>query len=88
MFPEKRFGNLSPVYYAALSISLSIALGNGLRLREEQQIISAAGFGVGAGHIESAEWVNADKRACALSIDVQVAHEEIVAGLFEIAAIV
>ena len=45
------------------------------------RVVVAAGFGVGAAHIEAAERVNADQRARALAVDVEVADEEFVLGL-------
>jgi len=56
-------------------------------LSEEEQIVSAARLRVGAAHIEAAEWMDADKRAGAFSVDIQIADVKVMASLFEIAAI-
>src|SRR2546430_319623 len=48
--------------------------GNRLGLREQQEIIPAAGLGIGAGHIEASERVHPDQCAGALAVEVQVAN--------------
>src|SRR5690348_1180720 len=52
-------------------------LADRLGLAEEVQIVGAAGLGVGAGHIESAERIRADHRAGALAIDIEIADVEL-----------
>ena len=48
-------------------------LCHALCLREEQEIVGAAGFGVGAAHVESAEGMRTDHGARAFAIQVQIA---------------
>ena len=45
----------------------------GFGLRKQQQIVSAAGLGIGAAHIKSAEGMHSDKRPGAFAVDVQIA---------------
>ena len=52
-------------------------LADRLRLREEKEVIGAAGFGIRAGHIEAAKWMRAHDGTRALAIDVQVADVEL-----------
>src|SRR5664280_37820 len=51
-------------------------LGNRLGLQEETEVVAPAGLAVRAGHVEAAEGVDADERARALAIDVEVARAE------------
>src|SRR5262249_447480 len=48
-----------------------------LRLKEETEVVAAAGFGVCAGHVETTERMHADHRAGALAVDVEVADEKL-----------
>ncbi len=43
---------------------------NRLSLGEEQQVIRAAGLGIGAAHIEPTKWMNPHQRAGALAVEV------------------
>src|SRR5579885_3573931 len=56
---------------------------DGFGLREEQEVVATAGFGVGAGHVEAAEGVDADERAGTLAIEVEVADVEVLFGLLD-----
>ena len=58
-------------------IAVSSFLRDRLLLREEIQVLAAAGLGVRAGHVEAAEGVHADERARALAVQVEVADEEL-----------
>src|SRR5271169_3191889 len=60
--------------FSCLRRSLSDALG----LREQQQVVRPAGFGVRARHVETAKGMRAHHGARALAIDVQVADVELV----------
>src|SRR5579863_4967857 len=55
-------------------------LADGFGLGEEEEIIGAAGFGIGAGHIESAERMRADHGSGAFAIDVKIADVKFVLG--------
>src|SRR5205823_14128414 len=46
-------------------------------LEEQLQVVWAAGFGVGATHVEAAEWLGADERAGDLAVQVQIANLEL-----------
>ena len=46
-------------------------------MREQVQIIRAAGLGIGARHVEAAEGMRADHRSGALAVDVEVADVEL-----------
>src|SRR3974390_1479793 len=59
------------------SIGLADLLSDRLALREQVQIVRAAGLGVGARHIESAKRMRPDNGACALAVDVEVADVEV-----------
>src|SRR5271156_4750468 len=60
--------------------------GDGLGLREEEQVVRAAGLGVGAAHVEAAEGVGSYHGAGALAVEVEVAGLELVAGAIELLA--
>src|SRR5208283_2227340 len=49
-------------------------------LQELEQVIGAAGLGIGAGHVEAAEGMAADQGAGAFAVEVQVADEEALLG--------
>src|SRR5579875_1755827 len=49
-------------------------------LREEQQVVSATGLRVCAGHVEAAKWMDTDERTGTFAIEVQVANEEVLPG--------
>jgi hypothetical protein len=53
-------------------------------LREQEQVVAAASFGVGSAHVESAEWMYANKGACAFAVQVQVAHEKFFACILDV----
>ena len=53
------------------------SFANGFCLHEQQQIVSAARFGVGAGHVEAAKRLYADQSAGALTIQIEVPYMEI-----------
>lgn len=55
-----------------------------LGLNELKQIVGAARFGIGAGHVEATEGVGANHRAGAFAIDVEVADKELVAGALNV----
>ena len=57
-----------------------------LGLREQIQIIGAAGFGIGAGHVEAAEGVGSYHGAGAFAVDVEIAHVEVAAGAVDLVA--
>src|SRR5712664_1646665 len=57
-----------------------------LCLREQIQVVGAAGFGIGAGHVEAAERVSTDHRSRALAVDVEVAYVEVAAGAVDLIA--
>jgi hypothetical protein len=59
---------------------LAALFGYGFGLGEEGEIVGAAGFGVGAAHVEAAEGVRAYHRAGALAIEVEVADVEFGSG--------
>src|SRR5271157_6456166 len=58
--------------------------GDGLGLQEQQEVVGATGFGIGAGHVEAAEGVRADHRAGALAVEIQVADVEAVLGFAQV----
>ena len=60
--------------------------GDALGLGEEEEIVGAAGFGVGAAHVEAAEGVGADHGSGALAVEVEVADVEFFAGAVELVA--
>jgi len=45
-------------------------LANRSRLRELQQVVSAAGFATHAAHAKAAEWLTANKRASNSTVDI------------------
>src|SRR4051812_30508356 len=53
-------------------------LADGLRLREQQQVIRTARLGIGSGHVETAERVRSDHSSGALAVQVQVPYVELV----------
>ena len=55
-------------------------------LREQVQVIRAAGLRIGARHVEAAEGMRADHRAGALAVDVQVADVELADGAVDLVA--
>src|SRR5262249_38665189 len=61
--------------------------GDGLRLREEKQVVRAACLGIGARHIEAPEWVHTNQRASALAVDIEIAGEELTLGLRDASAV-
>src|SRR5919202_2543873 len=48
-----------------------------LGLEEEQQVVRAARLGIGAAHVEAAEWVHANQGSGTLPIEVQIADVEL-----------
>ena len=66
----------SPYIAAPFSYSFSEI---DFRLQEQEQVVAAAGLGVGARHVEAAERMDADQRAGALAVQVEVADEELLA---------
>src|SRR5690606_27507503 len=58
-----------------------------LGLGEEEQVIVAAGLGVGARHVEAAEGMDSHQGAGALAVEVQVPHVELGARLFQVGAV-
>src|SRR5882672_684849 len=52
-------------------------LADNFRLREEVQIIRAAGLGIRPRHVEATERVRSYHRTCALAVDIEIAHVEI-----------
>ncbi len=71
---------------SALGLATPSLLGDGFGLGEEEQIVRAAGFGVGAAHIEAAEGVRADHGAGAFAVEVEIADVELFAGAVELGA--
>ena len=63
-------------------------LRHDLRLREQEQVVAAAGFGVRAGHIEAAERMGAHQGAGAFSVQIQVPDMEIAPCLFQVRTVV
>ena len=61
-------------------------LSHRLCLREQVEIIRAAGFRIGARHVEAAEGMRAHHRAGALAVDVQVADVEFLDGAVDLVA--
>src|ERR1043166_3095830 len=59
-----------------------------LRLQEEAEVIAAARFRVGARHVEAAERMDADQRAGALAVQIQIADEELLTGALELLLVV
>ncbi len=57
-----------------------------LGLREQVQVIRAAGFGIGAGHVEAAEGVGADHGSGAFAVDVEIAYVELAFGAVDLVA--
>ncbi len=64
----------------------ALLFGDGLGLGEEEEIVGAAGFAVGARHIEATEGMSADHGAGALAVEVKVADVEVGAGAVELFA--
>src|ERR1019366_3196701 len=62
---------------------LAYFVADGFRLGEKVEIIGAAGFGIGAGHIESAEGMRADHCSGAFAIDVKIADVEFMFGALD-----
>ena len=79
MTAPKRSAALGSVEIA-LSFRGADFFGDGFGLEEEQQVILAAGFGIGAGHIEAAEGMGADHGAGAFAVHVQIADVEFFGG--------
>src|SRR6516165_12615466 len=75
-----------PPLIRAASTSADL-LGDALGLQEKQQVVAAAGLGVGAAHVEAAERVGADDRAGGLAVDVEVADEELALGALDLLGI-
>src|ERR1700722_19850159 len=63
-------------------------LGNRFGLQELEQVIRAARFGIRSRHIEPTKRMGAPHGARALAIDVQVAHEELLARLADFLPVV
>lgn len=57
--------------------------GDGFGLDEPEEVVGATGFGVGTGHIETAEGLGADHGAGAFAVEVEVADVEAVGGELE-----
>src|ERR1039458_9816558 len=57
-----------------------------LRLGKQQQIIRAAGLGVGPAHVESAKRMRADHCAGAPAVEVEIADVELLARAIELGA--
>src|SRR6185437_2685830 len=53
------------------------------RLQKQQQIIAAARFRIGAGHVEAAEWMHAYERAGAFAIQVQISDMKLATRSFK-----
>lgn len=53
---------------------------NRFPLHMQQEIIGAAGLGVGAGHIEAAKWLVTDDRTRALAVQIEITDMEVFAG--------
>src|SRR5258706_14421932 len=60
--------------------------GDALGLREEQQIVRAAGLGVGSAHVEAAKGMGSYHGAGALAIEVEVADVELLACAIQLFA--
>src|SRR5204863_5524040 len=58
------------------------------RLQEQAEVIAAAGFGIGAGHVEAAERMHADERTGALAIEIEIADEKLFARAVELLLVV
>src|ERR1043165_6950240 len=63
-------------------------LGGDFGLEEEGEIVAPAGLRVRAAHVEAAEGVRADERACALAVEVEVADVELAARALQLLAVV
>src|SRR5205814_8174209 len=61
---------------------------NRLRLQEEADVVAAAGFGIGAGHVEAAEGMHADEGAGAFAIHVEIADKKFFLGALDLFRIV
>src|SRR5579863_3457821 len=57
------------------------ALGNGLGLEKQQQVIRAPAFRIRSRHIESTERVYADHGAGTLPVEIKIAYEKALARL-------
>src|SRR5438094_6835625 len=64
--------------------NLAHLLGDALGLQEQQQVIAAAGLGIGAAHVEPAEGMRPYDRARALAVHVEVADEELALGALDL----
>jgi hypothetical protein len=64
-------------------VRLAYFLADGFGLCEQIEIIGAASFGIGAGHIKSAEGMRADHCSGTFAIDVEIADVEFVFGAFD-----
>src|SRR5229473_3312633 len=64
----------APLFASAFTAGIwSLLLSrDGFGLGEQEQVISAACFRVGAGHIEAAEGVDADKRTGGFAVEVEI----------------
>ena len=78
----------TPPLTAAGTAALRLAdlLSYRFGLREQVQVVGAAGLGICARHVEAAEGVRADHRSGAFAVDVQVADVELVDGAVDLVA--
>src|SRR5438874_7089926 len=76
----------NPAETWGIQLSLRNLFADRFGLREQVQIIRAAGFGVGSRHIEAAEGMRTYDRSRALAVDVQVADVELLHGAFNLRA--
>lgn len=53
----------------------------------QNQVVRAACFRVGAGHVEAAEWLVADDGACAAAVEVKVSDMKFFARFFKVSAV-
>ena len=59
------------------------AISNGFGLSEQQEVIGAASFRVGAAHVEATKRLHPNQRACAFAVEIQVADMEIAPSFFK-----
>ena len=65
------------------TLANSQLLGHALALEEQQQVVAAAGLRVGADMLKPPNGCDADQRAGALAVEVEVADVELVARALE-----
>jgi len=70
-------GRAAPLFLIELPTPTTHLLRNRLRLREEQQIIRAAGLGIRSRHIEATKGMRAHHGSSAFAVQVQIAHKEL-----------